>query len=883
MIRDTATIRKRVGAGRRVGGDKHISFLFLFLLSHIIISMMSTGSVVAAARRIPSLFLHSPSSSSTSSKSGLLLSSSSSSNIIRANNNNRRMGITRTVGTFTTATSKQKLSLINNNDNNNSRNNCLWRSSTSCFLSTTNDNDNDNDNNNNELEKPKKGKRVSGFKNYIINPNLDSDNKGTTNKLTEAFDDLAKKDGFDSSTSYFAADDTFDDDFNDDDYALYLKNQAKIQSEGEMSEDEAKVIAGKIEEDLESDEDYEYMDFGEGGEDAGGDGDNMEARISAAQSNLGFEDVKTEDFRNLGFKKELNPFEGDETKRNEEFAQLSLVVDELVCVACGSDFQCRDEKKPGYLPAEKFDVQVNLSKVQRIIKLQKKAEKSMDEWTTDDEIDWLIQGGGQQQVDNAKEKMSSVVDINAPKNDKTNFYSAADVDINDLATELGVNLDEMNSSGANKKKTVCKRCHGLQNFGIVDNSLRPGWTKESTLSQEKFLNLLKPLRDKKAIIIVIVDVFDFAGSILPELDTIAGDNPVIVAANKADLLPTKTGQQRVENWVRGELEYMGIQSLANIGGAVRLISAKNGMGVHAMLIKAKKLSAMHENCDIYVVGAANAGKSTLMNSLLGRQKTDEERKEQLNQKKSQKQKNNKKVRAGNRNQFKGALTTSPLPGTTLKFIKVDLGDGLSLYDTPGLLVPGTLTQLLTPEELKIAVPNKQVEPITFRVATGKCVLVGGLAKVRIVGDDTKPFLLTFFVANGIKLHPTDSSRADEFVKKHIGTDRLSPPFLREGDKKDDLLRSITEKTKTHKIKVEGAGWKTAAADITLTGLGWIAVTGAGTAKIEIEVPEDIQLTVRPPLMPFDMWETTAKYTGGRAVRKSSKSATGKRRKGVGRR
>ena len=55
---------------------------------------------------------------------------------------------------------------------------------------------------------------------------------------------------------------------------------------------------------------------------------------------------------------------------------------------------------------------------------------------------------------------------------------------------------------------------------------------------------------------------------------------------------------------------------------------------------------------------------------------------------------------------KGALTVSPLPGTTLEFIKVDIGFGRSLYDTPGLLVPGTLTQKLTPEELKIVVPKK---------------------------------------------------------------------------------------------------------------------------------------------------------------------------------
>jgi ribosome biogenesis GTPase A len=158
-----------------------------------------------------------------------------------------------------------------------------------------------------------------------------------------------------------------------------------------------------------------------------------------------------------------------------------------------------------------------------------------------------------------------------------------------------------------QKRAICKRCHGLQNFGKVDDALRPGWTSEPTLSQEKFRNLLKPLRDKPAVIIALVDLFDFSGSVLPELDSIAGDNPVILAANKVDLLPDKMGPMRVESWVRRELEYLGVRSLANIGGAVRLVSCKTGLGVAAMMGKARAL-AEEMDCDIYVVGAANAGK-----------------------------------------------------------------------------------------------------------------------------------------------------------------------------------------------------------------------------------------------------------------------------------
>mmetsp|Transcript_32094 Transcript_32094/g.32362 ORF Transcript_32094/g.32362 Transcript_32094/m.32362 type:complete len:91 (+) Transcript_32094:1173-1445(+) len=87
---------------------------------------------------------------------------------------------------------------------------------------------------------------------------------------------------------------------------------------------------------------------------------------------------------------------------------------------------------------------------------------------------------------------------------------------------------------------------------------------------------------------------------------------------------------------------------------------------------------------------------------------------------------------------------------------------------------------------------------------------------------------------------------------------------------------------SHTVTIDGAGWKEAAADITLRGLGWVAVTGSGMAKVKITVPKGIGVSVRPPLMPYDVWDVAARYTGGRAVRKQGKTRGGKYRKGVGR-
>lgn len=683
----------------------------------------------------------------------------------------------------------------------------------------------------------------------------ESDSSEKAKLLAAAFDDLARKDGFDSTMSHMTEDATFEDDFLEDDFHDEKKMEDFdddildgqnfdisdfMEVEDVLSEN---LINVEFDDDKEDDDDDDFLDFG------GGDNDDMDARIAQAKRDMvkgqvsvpkdldSFAKGATEDdLQQLGFKKESDFNGRDETGREKKAA---LITNAMTCSACGSDFQSRNEQKPGYLPKAKFDIQVNLSKLEQMQQLKEKSETF--EWSPEDEIEFLIQTSGKGELD--------------CNNEPTD---ADGIDVDAIVEELGLDLETLS-----KKKTICKRCHDLQTSGRVDESLRPGWTDEPTLSQEQFRELLQPISEKPAVVVALIDLFDFGGSVLRELDGIAGDNPVILAANKADLMPSQMGKNRVENWVRRELEYRGVQSIANIGGAVRLISCKSGDGVASMMEKAKEL-ADEVDGDIYVVGAANAGKSTLINFILSR-----------NNKEEKSFIKSKKLRAGNRNRLKGALTTSPLPGTTLKFIKTDLGDGQYLYDTPGLLVPGTITQLLTPDELKIVCPKKQIEPITFRVAAGKCVLVGGLAKIEVV-DDSKPFLLTFFVANDIKLHPTDSSRADSFTAKHAGT-LLTPPLAPGPERMEEI-----GEFDSHSIEIDGAGWKEAAADISLTGLGWIAVTGAGRAKLRISVPRGIGISVRPPLMPYDIWEVASKYTGARAIRKTTKSKTGKRRKGVGR-
>ena len=278
-----------------------------------------------------------------------------------------------------------------------------------------------------------------------------------------------------------------------------------------------------------------------------------------------------------------------------------------------------------------------------------------------------------------------------------------------------------------------------------------------------------------------------------------------------------------------------------------LISCKTGNNVKPLL-RSMKVLARQRKRDLYVIGAANVGKSTFINRLIEIGRSGGAKK------------SGRAGAAGKKKDAGTLVTTSALPGTTLNFIEVDLGDKVSLYDTPGLILPHHLTTLLTTDELKAVIPQKRINHVTLRLAEGKSVLIGGLVRLDMV--EGRPFLFTFYASNEVKLHQTRTDKADEFLEKHIG-ELVFPPWSKE--RLEELGTMVPRE-----FEIEGTGWKTSAIDIVISGLGWISVTGALNCKVRIMAPESVGVRLRSPLMPYETWDTTAKWTGLRAVKGNKK-------------
>jgi len=248
--------------------------------------------------------------------------------------------------------------------------------------------------------------------------------------------------------------------------------------------------------------------------------------------------------------------------------------------------------------------------------------------------------------------------------------------------------------------------------------------------------------------------------------------------------------------------------------------------------------------DAYVVGAANAGKSSFLNRCL-----------------SHFSKRSGPSRPGASNQLPaGRLTTSHLPGTTLDFVRVALPKlRQGLYATPGLIMPSQHTTLLTTQELAEVVPKKRTDVVTLRLGEGKAVLLGGLARLTMASG--LPFSFTFYIANAVPIHPTTADKAEATLAKHVGG-LLAPPASAERLAELGPFHSQT-------FHVRGRGWDEVATDLVLPGLGWISVTGSGECSVAVSVPPGVEVSSREPMLSGaeHYRKTGVKFTGTRLTTK----------------
>lgn len=428
---------------------------------------------------------------------------------------------------------------------------------------------------------------------------------------------------------------------------------------------------------------------------------------------------------------------------------------------------------------------------------------------------------------------------------------------------------------------VCRRCFNLKHYNKAMSVQVP---------EEDYLRHLNHLKTKHALILLVVDVLDFPASLFPNLySLLPQDSPVVIVANKTDLLPTKGGRNVLKYLKEHILKTARDSSLHGCYVKdVHFVSAKTGENVEHL--SDEVIRCWGNRGDVYLLGCTNVGKSSLFarlaTTLCGLDSGT--------------------LPTGKIGTRKSLLPTiSALPGTTLGLLSVpimsvgkrhrlrlqkrrvisdtregdeeafdpralyhqnggsnpqayvsedmDTEDVLSdiglrdeetaagdvlpkgfspplnrhwLRDTPGAVNSEQLITHLTPEELKVVLTSKPLRPRTFILNPGESILFGGLARIDYTNGPYAAYF-TVFASSMLTLHPTKTSNVDKLYCKHAGGDLLKVPIG------GHLRMETFPNLETKQLTIEGIGWNKSACDVILSSVGWVAVTAGRHAHLEI--------------------------------------------------
>ena len=244
-----------------------------------------------------------------------------------------------------------------------------------------------------------------------------------------------------------------------------------------------------------------------------------------------------------------------------------------------------------------------------------------------------------------------------------------------------------------KENILCQRCFKLQHYNT---------NSEIELAVSDYLSILKSIAKEDSLLVYVVDVFNFETSMIHNLTQYLNNQKILVLANKRDLIPSSVKDEKLLNWIKEKLTNHGIKNIFDI----IMSSGQTNYNVDLIL---NKIDELREGKDVYIIGNANVGKSTFINSLLKNYSNETDK----------------------------FITTSSFPGTTLNVIRIPLDRKSYIYDTPGIIQKDSMLFSVEPRILKYIMPRKEIKPLTYQLKEKQSLLIGGLATFDFVeGKET---------------------------------------------------------------------------------------------------------------------------------------------------
>ena len=339
-----------------------------------------------------------------------------------------------------------------------------------------------------------------------------------------------------------------------------------------------------------------------------------------------------------------------------------------------------------------------------------------------------------------------------------------------------------------KDNILCQRCFKLQHYNT---------NSEIQLVEDDYITILKNIANENALLVYVIDVFNFESSLIKNLNQYLGNNKILVLANKRDLIPSSVKDDKLLEWIKLKLEDNKINNIIDI------IMASGQTNYNTDLIM-DKIDSLREGKDVYIIGNANVGKSTFINSLLKNYSNETDK----------------------------FITTSSFPGTTLNVIRIPLDKNSYIYDTPGIIQKDSMLYAVEPRILKYLLPRKEIKPLTYQLKSNQSLFIGGLATFDFLEGSETGF--TCYFSTFVKVHRTKLEKKETVFNSIVASKYILPHSNRITSYNDLELKKI-EFDKPGKV------------DVVISGYGWISFEYKNQ-KVEVYAPKNCKVYVREALI-----------------------------------
>lgn len=338
-----------------------------------------------------------------------------------------------------------------------------------------------------------------------------------------------------------------------------------------------------------------------------------------------------------------------------------------------------------------------------------------------------------------------------------------------------------------RDSVLCQRCFKLQHYNT---------NIEVELIDEDYEKILTNITNKDALIVYVIDIFNFEASVIENLSKYLKNQKLLILVNKRDLIPSAVKDEKIIKWVK--------KRLTNAGLKITDVILASGMTNYNIDLILDKITDLREGKDVYIIGNANVGKSTFINSLL----------------------------RNYNNETDHFITTSTFPGTTLNVIKIPLDQKSYIYDTPGLIAKKIIWNVVEPKLLKYILPRKELKPLTFQLKEKQSLLLGGLAAFDFIKGGENNF--TCYFSSSVNIVRTKLDKSVATFNSLLKNGNIKPSSIKIKSI-DDLVVNKIKITEKHKI------------DVVINGYGWISFEGKDM-EITLHLPKNVGYHIREPLI-----------------------------------